>query len=223
MMSIVHDSQQKIVNHWYGKYILPDGRITEKYGAGAIPILIDKGELNCWACDMPEENCELQRCHILAESLGGEGYADNLFLMCERCHEESPDTTNRDAFFRWVYKKRKTYSSGSPNAESLLNAINEELAARGMMTFQELLQTLPIQKQEELTEMLTYKPEDIVSKDGSCYGFRKYIGEHTTSHYGKGRIGFNSIIIAYVDYLLECYYGLILRDYQFTTNSEAIG
>lgn len=222
-MSIVHDSQQKIVNHWYGKYILPDGRITEKYGAGAIPILIDKGELNCWACDMPEENCELQRCHILAESLGGEGYADNLFLMCERCHEESPDTTNRDAFFRWVYKKRKTYSSGSPNAESLLNAINEELAARGMMTFQELLQTLPIQKQEELTEMLTYKPEDIVSKDGSCYGFRKYIGEHTTSHYGKGRIGFNSIIIAYVDYLLECYYGLILRDYQFTTNSEAIG
>lgn len=222
-MSIVRDSQRKIVDYWYGKYILPDGRITEKHGSGAIPILIDKGELNCWACDMPEENCELQRCHILAESLGGEGYADNLFLMCERCHEESPDTTNRDAFFRWVYKKRKTYSSGSPNAESLLNAINEELAARGMMTFQELLQTLPIQKQEELTEMLTYKPEDIVSKNGSCYGFRKYIGEHTTCHYGKGRIGFNSIIIAYVDYLLECYYGLILRDYQFTTNSEAIG
>ena len=223
MMSIVHDSQKKIVDHWYGKYILPDGRITEKHGSGAIPILIDKGELNCWACDMPEENCELQRCHILAESLGGEGYAENLFLMCERCHEESPDTTNREAFFRWVYKRRKTYSSGSHNAESLLNAINEELTARGMMTFQELFQSLPTQKQEELTKMLTYKPEDIVSEDGACYGVRKYIGEHTTSHFGKGRIGFNSIVIAYVDYMLECYYGLILRDYQFTTNSEAIG
>ena len=223
MMSTIHDSQQKIVDYWYGKYILPDGRIADKYVSGAIPILIDRGELNCWACDMPEEKCELQRCHILAESLGGEGYADNLFLLCERCHEESPDTTNRSAFFRWVYKRRKTYSAGAHNSEALLKAINEELSERGMMSFQELFMTLPKEKQEELAKMLTYKPEDIISNNTSNHGVKKYICDHTTCHYGVGKVGFNSIVIAYVDYLLECYYKLVLRDYQVTTHNEAIG
>ena len=203
-MSNIKATQKDIIDYWYGKHILSDGRIGKNSG---IPILIDKGELNCWACDMPEELCKLERCHILAESLGGDGYADNLFLLCEECHKESPDTTNRDAFFRWVYKKRKGYSNGHPNANKILELIDEELKDRGMMTFEELINTLPKEKQNKLTNILSNN----IFNDG---GLSQYIAKHVTVHFGTGKMNMNSIIIAMVDYILGCYYKIILETYE---------
>jgi hypothetical protein len=44
----------------------------------------------------------LQRCHIVPRSLGGSDEPDNLFLMCRECHDRTPNTISRDAFFKWV-------------------------------------------------------------------------------------------------------------------------
>lgn len=38
--------------------------------------------------------------------LGGEDTPKNLFLLCEFCHRNSPDTNNPRLFFRWIYKQR---------------------------------------------------------------------------------------------------------------------
>ncbi len=49
----------------------------------------------------------LVRCHIVPDSLGGDNSPDNLFLMCRACHDEAPDTSFRDVFFKWFEYKQK--------------------------------------------------------------------------------------------------------------------
>lgn len=49
---------------------------------------------------------KLNRCHIIPHSAGGEDNPNNLFLLCEDCHINSPDTSNQSNFFRWVYNRR---------------------------------------------------------------------------------------------------------------------
>lgn len=44
----------------------------------------------------------LQRCHIVAKSLGGTDDPENIFLMCKKCHDRAPATTSRELFLRWV-------------------------------------------------------------------------------------------------------------------------
>ena len=206
-MSDYRASHKNIVDYWYGKRITSDGRISEHAG---MPILIDKDELSCWACDAPLGERQLERCHILAASLGGEGTADNMFLLCPRCHEESPDTTNREAFFRWVYKSRKTHFMGVKSADIVGKAIDEELQERGIMKFEELFKTLPTSKQEELQKMCSY---------GENSDMIEYVGKHTTSHFGVNAANFNSTIIAIVDYILECYYKLVIDGFKSTAVS----
>lgn len=98
----------------------------------AIGVVYDWGEPRCFACncsvgaeDNPDyekalqdddtggkiwsfpEAKRLQRCHIKPASLGGEDKPQNLFLLCPRCHRESPDTKYPRQFFRWVYERRQ--------------------------------------------------------------------------------------------------------------------
>jgi hypothetical protein len=83
--------------------------------------VIDTGEPTCWACgefwwgryDPPNKatpqqilrawnRAPLQRCHIVASSLGGSDDPSNLFLMCRDCHDRSPNTCSREAFLTWA-------------------------------------------------------------------------------------------------------------------------
>ena len=85
------------------------------------------GEPACWACscwwepkyDIKDPNAswdeiyncwnkvrQLQRCHIIPESLGGSNEdPSNLFLMCKQCHDLAPDTTSKEMFFTWIEKQ----------------------------------------------------------------------------------------------------------------------
>ena len=45
---------------------------------------------------------ELDRCHIVPRSKGGTEEPENIFLMCNRCHDRAPDTTSKELFLRWV-------------------------------------------------------------------------------------------------------------------------
>lgn len=109
-------SRSRIANHWKDK-TLPNGE----------SIMWDWYEPSCWACHkwwkVKEEpkliekgefnklwnhkGYKLQRCHIIPKMLGGSDDEGNLFLMCEKCHEDSPDTTNPDIFFNWVMSREQ--------------------------------------------------------------------------------------------------------------------
>lgn len=132
-------------------------------------VVYDWGEPSCWACgehainekelhrffeSHPDTACpdffknlyalktvrhHLNRCHIHPNALGGPDSPDNLFLMCEECHMLSPDTTNRAAFFRWVYDRRKKYARGIMHPREILNRINDELHRRGLPPLTECL------------------------------------------------------------------------------------
>lgn len=64
----------------------------------------DLGDEICWRCtdDLSKRTRKLHRCHIVPLSLGGSNEADNYALLCARCHDEMPDTSNRDYFFSWL-------------------------------------------------------------------------------------------------------------------------
>jgi hypothetical protein len=132
-------------------------------------VVCDWGEPCCWACgksaikdeelcrffennpdtadttfykklyDLKAVKSHLNRCHIHPNALGGTDSAENLFLMCEECHVLSPDTTNRSAFFRWVYDRRQRYSMGIMRPREALKRIDDELFRRGLPPLVECL------------------------------------------------------------------------------------
>lgn len=128
-------SHLSIVQYWRDKAITKDGEViidNENSHEGSVSVIYDIGEPECWACgrlvediykyqnyeNLLEENpmklwglsaskSFLNRCHIIPHSAGGEDKPENLFLLCERCHVEAPDTDNSKNFLKWVYKRRK--------------------------------------------------------------------------------------------------------------------
>lgn len=54
----------------------------------------------CWRCAC---KANLQRCHIIPDSLGGEDTPSNFLLLCSLCHNQAPNTLNPQAMFEYVY------------------------------------------------------------------------------------------------------------------------
>ena len=57
----------------------------------------------CWRCGCQQE---LQRAHIIPDSLGGKDTPDNIVLLCDRCHKEAPNVTDPEIMWDWI----KAYS-----------------------------------------------------------------------------------------------------------------
>ena len=62
-----------------------------------------EADKRCWRC-----GCErnLQRCHIIPDSLGGKDDPSNIVLLCERCHIDGPNVTDPEIMWDWI----KAYS-----------------------------------------------------------------------------------------------------------------
>ena len=149
-------AHSKIFNYWKDKTIFPDGTIGDLKSSNGLEVVEDWGEPCCWACgkqiDLSRydgyaddiEKCNfgkiygyaetrkhLQRCHIIPHSIGGsDDFEGNYFLLCKKCHEESPDTANPQNFFRWVYKK-KSNSALSADFKTLYKLVKEECEEQG--------------------------------------------------------------------------------------------
>ena len=98
------------------------------------------GLKNLWNSDKTKS--KLQRCHILAASLGGEDVPSNLFLLCDKCHIESPDTVNATNFYRWVIRKRREYLGGYPSPQAMFDRIDEDLKGRGCPGLKQILEKI---------------------------------------------------------------------------------
>lgn len=140
----------KIFEYWSDKNITEKGEVSKTEGVRVVENLHDP---SCFACGRPVDrrtvlgwdkydkelkdlwsdknvNSKLQKCHILAKQFGGSDTTDNLFLMCEDCHAESPDTKNSAAFFRWVYRRKKEFSHGF-NWKKFMFEWESEITSRG--------------------------------------------------------------------------------------------
>lgn len=140
----------QIFDYWKNKCITSDGNVAiegEHDRSKSINVVEDWGEPTCWCCGKQinvygNKNYEtdtttpskiwdyknvakiLNRCHIVPKSLGGKNESNNLFLMCEDCHVESPDYIDPTYFLLYIYSKRKTFSYGI-NWTEMLNEINK--------------------------------------------------------------------------------------------------
>jgi HNH endonuclease len=89
----------------------------------------DWGEPACMACGYfsPHWPCEpgpkgaspwqhqsvkLERCHVIARSLGGSVDPSNFVLMCSDCHKHSPDTMDADYLYQWMKDREKRSYGG---------------------------------------------------------------------------------------------------------------
>lgn len=208
-MSIVTKSHYKIFEYWKDKFINEDGSITTEPlrtdGCNkSIPVIFDWGETSCWACDKPfithkektgeykktndyksiwsdpDYTSEVERCHIIPQALGGKDEVSNLFLMCPKCHELSPDTSNPSSFFRWVYNQRKTHCMGQLMPKEIADKLNSELEQRGI--------------KGGLSAIL-----DLLGKDADYHKAKEYVNKHSSSHFPK--YAESSMICVFADFL----------------------
>lgn len=164
----------KIFDYWKDKRILENGEISDS-GFDGIAVVENEALACCWACGMPVKkgdifswdkydmelsklwsdkrvNSKLQKCHIRPKMFNGEDTPDNLFLMCCDCHAESPDTTNRTAFFRWVYRKRKRSWYGI-DLVKIEETFKSEIESRGY-DFESFLHKLYVEKNCDVAELV---------------------------------------------------------------------
>lgn len=66
-------------------------------------IALDRAANSCWRCGSDQD---IQRCHIIPDSLGGESEASNLVLLCARCHAEGPNLRDKRIMFDWIKSYR---------------------------------------------------------------------------------------------------------------------
>lgn len=177
----------------------------------ATPVVEDWGFPCCWACGRDAINDEkvdyfyeankdlleadyykklyelkpvkssLNRCHIQPKALGGVDEPENLFLMCAECHHLSPDTMNREAFFRWVYDRRERFWSGKLKPEEVIRLFDEELSRRGLPSSGECIEAAGS----------AYAPSEA----------KEFLMKNVNSH--MSRCQDNSMIIGLVDWFLN--------------------
>lgn len=53
----------------------------------------------CWRCHSKKN---IQRCHIVPDSLGGEDAPYNMVLLCSGCHAEAPNVSDPEIIWDWL-------------------------------------------------------------------------------------------------------------------------
>ena len=71
---------------------------------------------HCWNCgedkrsNSEKNKVRLERCHIIAKSLGGGFEPSNFVLLCSLCHREAPNTSDKNDIWHWLESNRNRYS-----------------------------------------------------------------------------------------------------------------
>lgn len=135
---------------------------------------------------------DLNRCHIVPNSLKGEDAPHNLFLMCPECHQMSPDTDNIESFFRWVYKRRKTMCMGKLMPTELMSMVDVELTEEGYPNIDGILTLANINVGED-------QLKDILMS----HDLKQYLKAHAGTH--GPAIQDSTFMYCVTDYLKDIY------------------
>ncbi|QII47414.1 HNH endonuclease [Bacillus paralicheniformis] len=87
-MGNIRTTKEQVADYWF--------EIVDECG-----LSVDASEATerCWRCGY---KARLERCHIVPESLGGGDSADNLVLLCKRCHIENPNVSDPEIMWDWI-------------------------------------------------------------------------------------------------------------------------
>ena len=85
----------KLVSYW---------KSTQWFSDLQIPV--EQAEECCWRCGSRQD---VQQCHIVPHSLGGDYSESNLVLLCARCHAEGPNLADSRIMLDWISSYRKRY------------------------------------------------------------------------------------------------------------------
>lgn len=138
----------------------------------------------------PRVKSSLNRCHIKPSALGGKDEPSNLFLLCEECHQLSPDTINVNSFFRWVLNRRKDMWAGKLSLPAILRGVETQLNERGMPPLHEMLSA-------------------IAKEDIDLLSLKKYATKHTGLHSTK--LADSSLISTTTDWFVSLWLDAVLK------------
>lgn len=119
---------------------------------------------------------ELHRCHIVPRMLGGTEEPENIFLMCNRCHDKAPDTTSKEMFLRWVSRQYE------------VNLLEENY-----FEFKKALHDFGVDSDEDIVEL-----DKLLRSKGFNSWMRKNVGIHV-GPYG-GTIKMSTVVAALLEY-----------------------
>lgn len=120
-----------------------------------------EAEKLCWRC---AHQRNLQRCHIIPRSLGGDESPSNLVLLCAQCHSEAPNVADPDFMWVWIRAHATPYYGTYWQERGL----KEYELIFGKKPFSGLTQT------DELMDEVLRTAKDIFLK--------------TSTHWGQGKI-----------------------------------
>lgn len=84
----IKTTKEEIVNYWAGQ-------VCE----GILSVDFSEAHERCWRCGCKRN---LERCHIIPNSLGGEDKPENLVLLCKRCHLDNPNVADPEIMWDWL-------------------------------------------------------------------------------------------------------------------------
>ncbi len=61
-------------------------------------------QYRCWNCG---EIKKVFRCHIVPSSRGGKDEPSNYVLLCKKCHEQAPNSSNPEIMWDWIKSNKK--------------------------------------------------------------------------------------------------------------------
>ena len=173
-----------------GKPFVSDYEKTYNLILGDSKLSCDKVDFKKVWNDEYVKSC-LNRCHIVPGALGGGDTPENLFLLCEDCHEQSPDTINANSFFRWVYDMRKTHFLGIDSPSVMFEKLKKGLSRRG------------------LDSILTSDVSLRMTSEEIERSLSEYMQKHTCTHWSK--YSEQTRIEGYVDWLIHNYLNACLE------------
>ena len=105
--SALRISPEQIADYW-------STRVDESY----LNFYWSEAHERCWRCGTRNS---LQRCHIVARTLGGTDGPENLVILCSSCHADSPDVDDPEIMWDWI----KAYQAAHPDLFWVQQGIRE--------------------------------------------------------------------------------------------------
>lgn len=65
-----------------------------------------EADTHCWRCGCKKD---LERCHIIPDSLEGKDEPSNIVLLCKRCHADGPNVRDSEIMWDWIKAYRTPF------------------------------------------------------------------------------------------------------------------
>lgn len=88
MTKRIKTTKQEIATYW-----------ASHIDALGLTITSQQAGTHCWRCGVKKR---LDRCHILADSLGGMDTPSNFVLLCKHCHIDNPNVNDEQIIWDWL-------------------------------------------------------------------------------------------------------------------------